>query len=84
MKQNFKLIYTCGNTFRRGVTEPAISDHIGFDSITSVRKITTYFIPHNVFTSIRKMITYSFMYATSHSSPTQIIQDTYLYIVDMG
>ena len=32
MKQNFKLIYTCGNTFRRGVTEPAISDHIRFDS----------------------------------------------------
>ena len=32
MKQNFKFIHTCGNTFRRGVTEPAISDHIRFDS----------------------------------------------------
>ena len=33
MKQNFKLIYTCGNTFRRGVTEPAISDHNRFNSV---------------------------------------------------
>ena len=31
MKQNFKLIYTFGNTFRGGVTKPAISDYIRFD-----------------------------------------------------